>query len=200
LIDSGANSNFVAHDVVSKNAIKSVKLPEPIVVRMADGRTSSIDSYVPLVNIVSEGDGSTLITTTDLLIVKDLKFPVILGVPWLRKSNPVINWTDRSVKFPTGIITGESLVKERGSNLVNTFNRIENDIKEIVVTNLKVELELPSGVPLQYSDFTDVFYENEASKLPPVRSFDLAINLKDDTLDPPFLKMYNLSYKEEIIL
>ena len=42
LIDSGANANFVSEEFVHSNGIKQLKLAEPIVVRMADGRTSAI--------------------------------------------------------------------------------------------------------------------------------------------------------------
>jgi hypothetical protein len=65
------------------------------------------------------------------------------------------------------------------------------------VNNLRV---LPPGVPDCYKEYLEVFYENEVTKLPPVRSLDLSISLKDPDKQLPFLKIYNLSAKEEIIL
>jgi hypothetical protein len=59
---------------------------------------------------------------------------------------------------------------------------------------------LPPGVPLEYSKFSTVFHELRHSPLPPERSFDLEINLKDPGKTPPFLPIYNLSRKEQQIL
>lgn len=59
---------------------------------------------------------------------------------------------------------------------------------------------LPDGIPKVYAEFASVFYDNEISQLPPERSFDLEIQLKDPSKEPPFLKIYALSFKEEGIL
>ena len=195
LLDSGANSNFVSSKIVEENSLLPVKLGESITVKMADGRTSIIDSYLPLVNVYTEGKDSSANAVIDLLIVNELKYPVILGIPWLRVVNPNIDWSDKSYRF-SETTQGELLSKERSSNFCHT----SNDRKVVETLSMKTGLELPAGVPTEYSEYAQAFYENELSKLPPTRSFDLEINLKNPQRDPPFMKIYSLSSKEEVIL
>jgi transposase InsO family protein len=234
LIDSGANANFVSEEFVHSNGIKQLKLAEPIVVRMADGRTSAITQYLPLVTVKVYGKESTHDTAVDFLIVKGLKFSVIVGSPWLAKANPIIYWLEKTVEFMN---PGDLIVKERSSNLPSTFNSSENYDsskvyeeciepgleKEKDVTNtgdliakerssnfydsfktsgveVNILRVLPPGVPKNYMDYAEVFYDNEVTKLPPARAIDLSITLKNPDQKLPFLKIYNLSSKEELIL
>ena len=59
---------------------------------------------------------------------------------------------------------------------------------------------LPSGVPLVYAKFACIFYELRHHPLPPERSFDLEINLRDPEKTHPFLPIYNLSRREQSVL
>jgi hypothetical protein len=242
LIDSGANSNFISLEVVQKNSLVPVKMVEPIIVNMADGRSSTIDSYLPLVKICAKSDLSSVVSVADVLIVKDLKFPLILGIPWLRNTNPIIDWKQKILKFP---YSGDFYLKERSSNLIDTSNArdvaimnnnclknahgsypgmnikyVENDpsfnsgdslLKErssnfydaLTNSNVslsQVEVEQENAIPKEYADYVEAFNEKDVAILPPQRSFDLAINLKDPEKSPPFLKIYSLSLKEESIL
>ena len=99
LIDSGANSNFISQDFVNSNSLPVIKLPESIAVRMADGRVSSITHYLPLVNLKAVARHRNHSSVVDLLVVRDLKYPCILGIPWLSKANPIIDWAKGSLKF-----------------------------------------------------------------------------------------------------
>ena len=38
---------------------------------------------------------------SDLLVIKDLKYPLVLGIPWLKDVNPSINWIKGSVEIPS---------------------------------------------------------------------------------------------------
>ncbi|KAG5726541.1 hypothetical protein E4T56_gene4663 [Termitomyces sp. T112] len=51
---------------------------------------------------------------------------------------------------------------------------------------------LSEVVPLEYHEFADVFSEGSAKELPPHRSYNHKINLKEGT-SPPFGKIYNMS-------
>jgi hypothetical protein len=73
-------------------------------VRPADGRNSRIDSYLPMVKVSTCYARSCKIVWIDLLIIRDLKFPVVLGTPWLREANPKIDWATKELLFPTDTI------------------------------------------------------------------------------------------------
>lgn len=62
--------------------------------------------------------------------------------------------------------------------------------------NLTAEKKDVSGTEC-LKEFASVCEEREANDLPPEREYDLEINLKDDKLTPPFLKIYALSKFEE---
>jgi hypothetical protein len=101
----------------------------------------------------------------------------------------------QSVGLPNGLFS-----------MLNSSQLITGDLKEkecssnFSSTCLTNSFKLPEGVPEVYSEFASVFFENEISKLPPERPFDLEIQLKDPSKKPPFLKIYALSFKEEEIL
>jgi len=77
---------------------------------------------------------------------------------------------------------------------LNEKERSSNSDTKIITSSL-------DKVPAVYKEFISVFnVENLLDELPPRRSFDLEINLKDPAKDPPFIKIYNLSHKEEVEL
>src|SRR6202041_678622 len=52
-----------------------------------------------------------------------------------------------------------------------------------------------TGIPKEYHDFTDLFSEVKANKLPPHRPYDLKINIEDGST-PPLGPIYSLSKTE----
>ncbi|GAA5883779.1 hypothetical protein JCM16303_002367 [Sporobolomyces ruberrimus] len=64
---------------------------------------------------------------------------------------------------------------------------------------LGISLEQYSTIPPPFRDIDEVFSKKKTEKLPPHRSYDLRLNLKDDA-HPPFGPMYILSSKELEIL
>ena len=56
-----------------------------------------------------------------------------------------------------------------------------------------------SQVPTEYRDFADVFSKQQAKQLPPHRSHDLTILIKDETT-PPLGPIYSLSPMELLTL
>jgi transposase InsO family protein len=89
--------------------------------------------------------------------------------------------------------SGDSLLKERSSNFYDALTNSNVSLSQ-------VEVEQENAIPKEYADYVEAFNEKDVAILPPQRSFDLAINLKDPEKSPPFLKIYSLSLKEESIL
>ena len=98
---------------------------------------------------------------------------VVLGMPWLTKHNPRIDWEKKTVT-----LDNEHICKTTLST-------------ELAITAHKDEVMLPP----QYSVYTDVFSEQTFDALPPQRDFDHAIELKE-SFTPKVAKLYPLNPEE----
>ena len=88
LINSGAAGNFINKKTVHKYRIPAKRLPIPILLNNADGTKNSdgaVETYV-------ESDLGIGKEKETLLITSLGKEDVILGMPWLKKHNPQIDW------------------------------------------------------------------------------------------------------------
>jgi hypothetical protein len=196
LLDSGATSNFISENLVRSREIDVKKLDCPVSVRLADGRSVCITEYLTDALIEFKTDNSCSLVKQCLMIVPNLKYPVVLGTPWLRVANPTINWKTQSIVFNEET-QGDFSLKERSSDHLSTLNNRTCIQKEL--NNLDKDPP-PDRVPNEYLEFREVFNDPVISSLPPVREADLQIVLKDEDKKLPFLKIYNLSRKEEIEL
>ncbi|GAX85799.1 hypothetical protein CEUSTIGMA_g13214.t1 [Chlamydomonas eustigma] len=92
LIDSGANGLFMGRKVVDELKLKTVVKSEADQVKLADG--SYLDSDSVLRTTFSLGKYKDV----DTFHVLDLPaFDIILGMPWLRRLNPRIDWKKRTM-------------------------------------------------------------------------------------------------------
>ena len=96
LVDCGATGNFVSSAFVRKHQLslsKKGKLSE--LVTLADGRQQAAGGCLPsaTVRIGSYSDRLSL-TATELS-----GYDVILGMPWLHRHNPTIDWRGCTVSF-----------------------------------------------------------------------------------------------------
>ena len=108
-----------------------------------------------------------------LMIVDLGRSQVVLGMPWLAKYNPHIDWEKKTVTF-----TDEHICKTTLST-------------ELAIAAHKEEVTLPS----QYSAYIDVFSEQTFDILSPQRDFDHAIELKE-SFTPRVAKLYPLNPEE----
>ncbi|KAK3528500.1 hypothetical protein QTP70_000474 [Hemibagrus guttatus] len=113
-----------------------------------------------------------LMEEIQLLVLEDSTADVILGHPWLEQHNPIISWR-----------TGEIL--KWGNQCFNDcFPEFpipsipKSEKVQVYTTSVESPLEKRStDIPACYSHFSDVFCPKEASKLPPHRPWDCAIDL-----------------------
>ncbi|GAX86616.1 hypothetical protein CEUSTIGMA_g14024.t1, partial [Chlamydomonas eustigma] len=95
LIDSGANGLFMGRKVVDELKLKTVVKSEADQVKLADG--SYLDSDSVLRTTFSLGKYKD-VDTFHVLDLLDLQaFDIILGMPWLRRLNPRIDWKKRTM-------------------------------------------------------------------------------------------------------
>ena len=97
LLDSGAPGLVMSSEFARKKGFKLKKLERPMQVRNVDGsfnREGPIENTVE-VNVYYKGD----VERTEIDVIGEQKWSVILGMPWLACHNPEINWKTGEVKM-----------------------------------------------------------------------------------------------------
>jgi hypothetical protein len=102
MLDSGATSNFVDSTFVSAHSLKTVAKPIPRELVVVDGRSISSGAVThhtsPLPFSVTSS--SPLHSETLSFDITTLgSYPIILGIPWLKKHEPTIGWSTHSLDF-----------------------------------------------------------------------------------------------------
>jgi hypothetical protein len=99
LVDSGATGSFIDRYLVQKRKIPMLRLPRPLHAQNIDGTHNSGGVIRHKVSIfVWIGDGEE---RREFLVLNCGKENMILGLPWLRETNPTINWASDEVHIPS---------------------------------------------------------------------------------------------------
>ena len=96
LLDSGATGLVMSSEFARKKGFKLKKLERPMQVRNMDGsfnREGPIENTVE-VNVYYKGH----VERTEIDVIGGQKWGVILGMPWLERHNPEIDWKTGEVK------------------------------------------------------------------------------------------------------
>lgn len=92
-------------------------------------------------------------------------YPMVLGLRWLSKHNPTINWESRDITFESNYCKGHCLPEELKSAMEEPYEPPAN--------------ELRNQIPPQYHDSPAVFREEQFKSLPPHQPYDIAIDFKE---------------------
>ena len=97
LLDSGTTGLVVSSEFARKQGFKLEKLDRPMYVRNMDGSLSKERpiEYTVEVNIYYQGHRER----TEIDVIGEQKWMVILGMPWLARHNPEIDWRTGEVKM-----------------------------------------------------------------------------------------------------
>jgi len=105
MIDSGATGNFASRDLVRSLGLPTRRKKEQYDLQMADGSTLStgrIDEETHSLPVTIRRYHEEL--TFD--VIGMATYHIILGMPWLKKHNPVIDWKKGVLTFAnTGDVT-----------------------------------------------------------------------------------------------
>ena len=146
LLDCGSTTNFISKRFVLLNHIPTVNTANSQVVKLADG---SVTSTCKLVNSLHLYFNDRDLCESLLVFPID-SFDIILGMPWLKKHNPNINWLTDTVTFPMSPL--KSFIKENLNNNNNNNSNSNNKSKQSAPTpsfsaKSPPQVILPSSIP-----------------------------------------------------
>ena len=123
LIDSGATRNFVNTDTIINLGIRVETLEKAIQVTLIDGKVSSEGNIRNFVRVKLLFENGIEQEETFFLTKIDAIHPWILGYEWLKRRNPLIDWSKPSLQFNQG--------KERCRAISLKYKRDIDDDKEL---------------------------------------------------------------------
>ena len=185
LIDSGATGNFINPHLLPKEIFNLTPCLSPIIAYNVDG-TSNTKGTIHWISVISFSSGP--FSNMVKFMVIHLSHPqIILGMPWLQKWNPIIDWNTFSINF-----------SPRVERSLHEYPPLEENINRVTISMELAQAEKPKEISLPdfCSDFTDIFAKSTHDQLPPHRPFDHTIDLKDMFV-PKITKVYPLNPKEK---
>lgn len=216
MIDSGATGLFIASRIVEELQLPVREKQDPYSISVVDG------------SLLNSNDGrvdteTTLLPTVigqhyerlTLDIIRMANHDIVLGIPWLRRHNPTIDWKQHKLRFD-----GCSCMKNNGPGKGRPFTDEDlNEICEISHPNKKqqvsfdsIDTELgqldqqmirdtrgkhaPPALPQEYKQWLHLFEDEVTAKaLPKHQPWDHEIKLEPGK-QPTFRPIYALSSKE----
>jgi hypothetical protein len=199
LIDSGASGDFISFSFVKKFKLRQQSLPNRQLVTLADGTQQAANGCTPDVRVSI----STYAEPATFTILPLSGYDVILGMPWLERVNPQVNWRTKQVHFHRDskhhVIKPLSTVHLLAAREVSmTVRKKEVDSMCLIrhlsqdgATDWSLRLNsIPSSSPADISrkqvlsEYRDVFPDHLPSGLPPSRDVDHRIELTPGTVPP----------------
>ncbi|XP_069610855.1 zinc finger protein 729-like [Ranitomeya imitator] len=175
MIDSGAGGNFMDIAFAKEHGIKIQQRASPITMETVDGSpliSGPVDQETVPLEILLEPNHQEQLS---FLLISSPHFPVILGIPWLRSQNTIINWETKEIIFPT-----------------RSNSALTEAVPESLATEPHVQV---SSLPPAYKEFSDLCDKKNADQLPPHRHYDCSIELLPGA-DIPFGHVYPLAAPE----
>ena len=209
LLDSGAQANFVSQLWAKDHDLRTRQTPRRV--KALDGHCVTSYGQTTLPVVATDNQGITREVTQPLEAVDLDIFDVILGYPWLRDVNPMVDWPSMAWAYKEGRmgekveVIGEKKVEhalQKGRTIYVAFASLADD-GAIHVGQAHTDEDEGSRPPAdmrpEYADYGDVASEENASTLPAHQDHDHVIELQPGT-QPPHRPIYNLSEKELEVL
>jgi RNase H-like domain found in reverse transcriptase/Reverse transcriptase (RNA-dependent DNA polymerase)/Integrase zinc binding domain/Chromo (CHRromatin Organisation MOdifier) domain/gag-polyprotein putative aspartyl protease len=120
LVDSGSSGNFINERFIKQNKISTIRDEEQIgkQIILADG--SKCRTQGKLVDQAQLKLG-TFVDNVNFLSMPLGNYDAILGMPWLEKHNPKINWQTKQIEFDDRRINTVSFIGDNHSSKTNNL-------------------------------------------------------------------------------
>lgn len=227
LIDSGAQGDFIGRGLVNQ-----LSLPvgiSPRRVKAIDGHRVRSYGMVSSDLRIQDREGTTRVHNSTLHVVDLSGYDIILGMPWLRITNPDIDWEVAAFKYRTfisddgvaimapheaheEILAGATAywldpkVTTTGDILLQTAliqreskGRLRMEEPPMRLQEVTAEDPEDLDLPGYLWDYADVFSEASAGMLPENTEHDHTIDLEPGSV-PPHKPIYGLTEAEREIL
>jgi hypothetical protein len=228
LVDSGASHTYVSKSFVTKHSLPTVTKDDDSSVRLsvtlADGTINSSDGSLESVSVRIASYSDDL----DFAVTKlSSAYDAILGMSWLHRYNPTIDWKDGTISFVQGtsshvlqpssssalpaslnIITGKQLEKQTRQGKIEYACLVYPDTIHEATELYAIDTSTSSNAspdPLEVlrrqvlQQFREVFPAELPAGLPPSREVDHKIELVPGA-SPPSRPTFRLSEKELVEL
>ena len=142
LIDSGATSCFVSSKFVLKHNL-TITQSDSKSVRLANGEIVNTSQLIKNATIRTESKSVQI----DLIVLQ-ISYDIILGINWLSKANPIINFQTRSVKFSSFNLSQpvqSSTNSTSNSTQLSTVNQLIVQPSESTESTVSTELVTDSS-------------------------------------------------------
>jgi len=215
LLDSGASTTFISKRIVDDMELKTYKFERAIPLLNIDGTPNTVGkishyTYLDLYIPYAGGHKSRSIFAVTDIDNQD----VILGIDWLRRHNPTIDWRNRSITLhccgftlnPIRIKKGNPPEQTRQYRIYEEIRRMNHkDTAYRILAGFSKSQELAikamdgktktfeEMVPKPYHDYRDVFSKEKSNQLPAHKSWDLEIKLKEGKELPKPKKAFPMS-------
>jgi hypothetical protein len=207
LVDSGASKNFLDSKFVIQSRIKFQKAPKDSEVAMANGELLRSLGRVRNATIEVQGYKHSRM---DFDIIELGNYDVILGKPWLFKTNPDINWRTNEVTIhhrgQRFILQGDTSDHQSTVQLCDQVLVSRQQMAKLATgadifaifakpAEEKQETNLPPKMLELLDEFQDLFPDELPAGLPPKRNVDHEIPLQPES-SPASRPIYRLSRPE----
>ena len=131
MIDSGSSSNFISSEFVKANRLGTFRLEQVQVVQLADGSEYRVTHGVKVYVRWKGWSGKVYLLGLPLK-----KYDIILGMSWLRKHNPNIDWTTGECKVETKILELEQKFNNQNEYEMNVIRNQKHNLSALAIGNI----------------------------------------------------------------
>uniref|UniRef100_A0A3B3D3I6 Gypsy retrotransposon integrase-like protein 1 n=1 Tax=Oryzias melastigma TaxID=30732 RepID=A0A3B3D3I6_ORYME len=172
MIDSGAAGNFIDLAFSHANAIPLLSCEPRVAVSALDGRplgSGRIKFLTPDIHLNIKDNHHEVIR---LFAIDSPHCAVILGLPWLETHDPTIIWSSKELSFESN-----SCQNHHSSHQNAAPQRLL--VRQVATAKVAEHESVTTRdfLPPQYGDLREAFSQRNATRLPPHRPYDCAIEL-----------------------
>ncbi|KAK3505766.1 hypothetical protein QTP70_004100 [Hemibagrus guttatus] len=191
LLDSGSACNFISGTLCHQLGLRTKATTTPYQVRSITGKPLGRRQVSHSAGPVRLQIGALHVEETTLLVLEESTADIILGRPWLEQHNPILSWSTGEV-----LKWGDTCFPDCFPDLPIPHSLLPTPLPVQATSIESPSVHQPLQIPACYAPFSDVFCPKRASKLPPHRPWDCAIDLIPGE-SVPRGRIYPLSIPEE---
>ena len=192
LIDCGAQGQFIDQNFVRKHRLKEVPLERKIKVFNVDGTKNKKGTIRHKVILTFRSKGREF--KEEFLVTGLGRQDIILGHPWLKTYNPIVNWRTGKItwRYPRSYAIRHQIPTE-GRSWIQTKITMSQTLAQ---EQEKPKKTLQEMVPKEYHEYLEIFDKKTSDRLPEHKPWDHKIDLKEGFI-PKSHKIYPLTQTEE---